>query len=141
MELRAAADRSGVGVDGARRGGRRRGGAAPAGGGRGRSGDGAATGGVGRRGGDGVRSPDPIWIGEEGRKSEWGGEWGEWSGGPARVPIGVGVKGRPAGPGGPAWPVSWAVWPVGQGGLFFVCFVLSFAFLFSFLISFLFLSV
>ena len=85
-------------------------------------------------GGDGVRSPDPIWIGEEGRKSEWGGgEWGEWSGGPARVPVGVGVKGRPAGPGGPAWPVSWAVWPSWPGGLFFpFSFVLSFAFVFFF---------
>ena len=62
-----------------------------------------------------------------------GGEWGEWSGGPARVPIGVGVKGRPAGPGGPAWPVSWAVWPSWPGGLFFpFSFVLSFAFVFFF---------
>ena len=38
----------------------------------------------------GVRSPDPIWIGEEG-ESEWGGEWG------VRVSVGVG-------------------WPIGHGG-------------------------
>ena len=59
-------------------------------------------------GGDGVRSPDPIWIGEEG-ESEWGAS-GE-SGVADRLGFqsGWGVKGRPAGPGGPAWPVSWAV--------------------------------
>ena len=69
-----------------------------------------------------------------GGRASGGGEWGEWSGGPARVPIGVGVKGRPAGPGGPAWPVSWAVWPSWPGGpLFFpFSFVLSFAFVFIF---------
>ena len=79
---------------------------------------------------DGVRSPDPIWIGEEGES-----EWGEWSGGPARVPVGVGVKGRPAGPGGPAWPVSWAVWPSWPGGLFFllVLFCLLLLYFFSFI--------
>ena len=90
----------------------------------GRSGeDGFNPGGVGasRR-----RRSSPIPSGSGERES------GGASGGVPRVfpPRGdkAGVD-RPAGPGGLAWPVSWAAWPSWSGGLF-ILFLFSFVFYF-----------